>query len=461
MNIILPRPAFVSIIAKEVMSYKQQIKENELITKIRIIRSVQKDRIPITQVAKAFSCHRNTITNIIGMFEKAVCDKDQQRLLAAHASLSREELKTVYAPMINKSRRPHSHKKSATQSQEQQIVALFTKEKLRVGVNRMRHLLERRYMGHEADDTANVLRLSSGQLRGIYKRNELTAEKIRSCTGEVRHLYDYQSLGCFEKLHFDVKYVLDKHSLPQDIYHILSGKQIPKYEWNIIDAKSRFRFLAYSYERPSEFGLRFLLFVIQYLRSCLIAYDQNIVVGFDNGMEFCAGSKRKEEEWNQILSCVNTAIYSYEPRFDIRKNLIERSHLTDDEELYIPRGIYMKTKHEFVQEVSDYAYYWNFKRPHSGIGMYDKTPFEIVKRSGILGTENLIKFPVLILDEIIDQLRRCNSPVEFESFARMHPANIKETLSCQKTQRDIENRFCLTTDAQNVLTYYRFLKFAY
>lgn len=451
--------AFItSIIAKEVMKYKEQIKETELITKIRIIRSVKKDRIPIVQVAHAFSCHRNTITNIVNAFEKQISIADQQQLLEPHAALSYEDLMTKYSRIRNKSRKPHSHKNAATESQEQHILDLFNKEKLRVGAKRMHHLLQRRYTGRESDDEAQVTRLTPGQLKGIYKRNALTAQKVRSATGEVRHLYDYQTLGCFERLHYDVKYILDKHALPENIYKILSVKEMPKYEWNILDAKSRFRFLAYSYERPAEFGLRFLLFVIQYIRSVLVAYDVPMVVGFDNGMEFCAGSAKKEEEWNMLFSCVNASVYSYEPRFDIRKNLIERSHLSDDEELYIPRGNFMKTKQAFVQEVTDYAHYWNYERSHSGIGMHDKTPFEMIRQSGIVGAEKLMQFPLLILDDAIDQLRRCTSPIEIESFTKTNPGIMQKALSCQKTRRDIENRFFLPTDAQNVLTYYLYPK---
>ncbi|MEI6532239.1 MAG: hypothetical protein WCO06_00210 [Candidatus Roizmanbacteria bacterium] len=55
-----PFPTFNPIITKEVMTYKQQIKKEELTTKIRIVRAVRKDRVPIVQVAKAFGCHRNT-----------------------------------------------------------------------------------------------------------------------------------------------------------------------------------------------------------------------------------------------------------------------------------------------------------------------------------------------------------------------------------------------------------------
>jgi hypothetical protein len=50
--------------AKEVMVYKEQIKVTELITKIRIIRFVKKEHLPIGQVAMPFSCHRNTIRRV-------------------------------------------------------------------------------------------------------------------------------------------------------------------------------------------------------------------------------------------------------------------------------------------------------------------------------------------------------------------------------------------------------------
>ncbi|MDP4011496.1 MAG: hypothetical protein Q8P72_04700 [Candidatus Roizmanbacteria bacterium] len=449
MNNTLPVPAlYNSIIAKEVIMYKEQIKEMELITKVRIVRAVRKDHIPIGKVAEAFSCHRNTIANILSTFEKNFSEEDQTLLLNPHTHISQRELFTTYQCLLNTSRKPHGHKKAARLEDEEQVIRLFQEKKIRVGVKRMKTFLQRRY------GDKGLGAVTTGQLKGIYKRNSLKIQKVRSSNGERRHLYDYQLLGCFEKMHYDVKHILDKHALPQEIYEIFSHKTIPKYEWNIIDAKSRVRFIAYSYELNSEFGLRFLLFVIQYIRSTLIAHDQPIVVGLDNGLEFCCGSTRKEKEWNQLLSCVNASVYSYEPRFDIRKNLIERSHLTDDEELYIPRGIYMKTKQTFIKEVTDYAYYWNFKRPHSGIEMHNRTPFEMIKQSGLLGGERLMQFPTLILDKVIDQLRQCNRTIEFEAFARTNPTVIKKTLTCQKTQRDIENRFFLPTNAQNVLTYY-------
>ena len=435
------------------MAYKQQIKTHELITKVRIIRAVKKDRVPIVQVADSFSCHRNTIRNILALYEN-LSEGEQTRLL--QSSFTNETLFTSYEGLIGKSRKPHSHKRAANQDQEESIKKLFKEDGLKVGSARMFTILKRRYLGHEQEDTTDVLSLTPWQLRGIYKRSALTPEKTRSSNGEIRRLYDYASLSCFEKLHYDVKYVLDQHALPENIYKLFSQKEIPKYEWNILDAKSRFRFLAYSYQRPSEFGLRFLTFAIQYLRSSLVAYEQDMLIGFDNGMEFCGGSRRKEEEWNKILATMKAGVYSYNPHFDIRKNLIERSHLTDDEELYIPRGKYMGTKEAFMQEARDYLYYWNYQRPHSGIEMHNRTPFEVLKQSGLVGAEKLLTFPVLILEDVIDALRRCTLPIEFEAYTKAHPELILKSQTDQKIQRDIQSRFLLSTSAQNVLTYYLF-----
>jgi len=437
------------------MEYKEQIKQHELITKIRIIRYVKKDHIPIGKVAEAFSCHRNTVTNILKTFEQEIASVDQLNLIDPGDHLSEDVLTARYGVLENTSRKPKSKKRSASKKAEENIVALFTEKKLKVGVKRMRTLVKQRYKDSLIPEEQQLLKVSTGQLKGIYKRNDFRVQKVRSSNGERRALYDYRSLACFEKLHYDVKHILDKHALPEEIYQLLSSKEIPKYEWNIIDAKSRMRFIAYSYDISAEFGLYFLLFVVQYIRTALRNLEQTMIIGFDNGTEFCAGSTRKEEEWDNLLVSMNAGVYSYEPNFDIRKNLIERSHLSDDEELYIPRGIFMGTKPGFVKEVTDYTPYWNTLRSHSGIGMDDRTPYEVVKQSGLLGAEKLLAFPTLILDDVINQLKICTKSILVDAYARQHPGKMKKMVSDPNIRRDLELKFFLPTNAQNVLTYYR------
>jgi putative transposase len=445
----LSASAYVPIIAKEAMQYKEQIKQNELITKIRIIRYVLKEHLPVSQVAKSFSCHRNTVGNIVRSFAKNITEEDQVLLLQPATQCSQEELLQRYQNLLNQKRVPKTHKKSAYPEDEAAIVSLFKDKKIRVGIKQMKLTLDRRYGKNQG-----LAKLTVGQLKGIYKRNKLKTEIVRSANGERKHLYDYQAIACFAFMHLDVKYVLDKHALPEDIYALLSHNGAPIYEWNLIDAKSRTRFTAYSYGLNSEFGFRFLIFAIQYIRATLRNQEQAILIGMDNGLEFCLGSPKKEEEWNKVLSVLNASVYQYDPHFDIRKNLIERSHKTDDEALFIPRGIYMTTKQTFHQEVIDYADYWNKRRPHTGIGMHNRTPEEVLKQSGLLGVDRLLNFPTLILEDSIKQLRDCTRIIEFEAYARQNPELIQKSKTCQKTRRNIEDQFNFPFDAQNVLTYY-------
>jgi putative transposase len=450
-NQILPLSvsAYVSIVPNEAMKYKEQIKENELITKIRIIRFVKKEHLPVVAVAKSFSMHRNTIGKMIKAFEKIITPEDQSLLLCPGAQATSDELMQRYQNMLNKKRIPKTHKRSAPLKTEKAIVTLFTKKNIKVGVVQMKLILNRRF-----GENVGLAKLSIGQLKGIYKRNNLKTAIVRSANGERRHLYDYQAIACFAFMHLDVKHILDKHALPQDIYDLLSTNGAPIYEWNLIDAKSRTRFTAYSYGLCAEFGFRFLLFAIQYIRATLGNHGQHIRIGMDNGLEFCLGSQKKEDEWNRVLSVLNASVYQYDPHFDIRKNLIERSHKTDDEALYIPRGIFMKDKYSFHQEVISYQDYWNKQRPHTGIGMNNRTPQEVLIQQGLIGVNRLLNFPVLILEDSILQLRKCNGVVEFEAYALQNPEIIQKAVTCQKTRRIIEDRFYFPFNAHNVLTYY-------
>jgi putative transposase len=339
----------IQILAKEAMQYKEQIKANELITKIRIVRYVLKEHIPIVEVSKSFSCHRNTIRNIIQAFKKNISEESQMLLLNSGES-NLEELTRRYELILNRKRIPKTHKRMSSAEDEKAIVELFTEKKIRVGVKQMKITLDRRFGIDQG-----LAHLTIGQIKGIYRRNNLKTKVIRSANRERRHLYDYQAIACFQFMHLDVKHILDKHALPENIYDFLSRNGAPIYQWNLIDAKSRTRFLAYSYGLNAEFGFRFLLFAIQYIRATLRNQEQHLRIGMDNGLEFCLGSKKKEDEWNSVLQVLNASSYQYDPHFDIRKNLIERSHKTDDEALYIPRGIFMTNKHDFHQEVINYC----------------------------------------------------------------------------------------------------------
>jgi len=111
-----------------------------------------------------------------------------------------------------------------------------------------------------------------------------------------------------------------------------------------------------------------------YLRFLFNNWEEEIVIGMDQGVENCSGSDLKLSWWNHILSLLNAKAYQYHLGNDIRKNLVERSHKTDDTHFYVPRADHFKNQQSFLQEAAGYYHYFNFLRSHSGIAMDSKTP---------------------------------------------------------------------------------------
>jgi len=444
-------------LSKEPMSYKHLKKDSQLLTKLRIIRKVLGDGWSKKDTAYSFSCHRNTVLNLVRTFNKSFSPSVQQELLKGHFSL--DQLESLLAPLKDISTKPHHHPKQATQAQEDRVGEIFSGLKVKVGPKRLLRILKRKFKDKETVSPLDVslAEMKLSLLKGIYKRKSLKIEKIRATGGSYRPLYDYTALSCFEKMHFDTKHLLDKKALPPAFYDYFSTHldTIPKYEWNFIDAKSRFRFMAFSYELNTEYGLKFLLFCLQFLRTIINNINQKITIGEDNGVEFCSGSPLKLSNWNSLLKLLNAEAYAYNPYWDIRKNLIERSHRNDDDEWLIPRGEYIKDEESFLREAKDYWYYQNFEREHGGKGMNDRTPFEVLETSNLLGVNQLLKFPILILDHHVDALRKCTEPLLFEHEVKLAEEKREGVLLDPKTLLDISSKYdFFVPNAQKVLTYY-------
>ncbi len=82
--------------------------------------------------------------------------------------------------------------------------------------------------------------------------------------------------------------------------------KLPRYEWNIIDVGTRTRFTAYSYELNALFGFMFIVFVSLWLRMHNVR--KPIKIRVDNGMEFCAGSKKKLKQYNEQLKALGVSL---------------------------------------------------------------------------------------------------------------------------------------------------------
>jgi len=373
-----------------IMPYKENCKvEGEIMTKFKIARGYFSNNYQQQDIAQSVKCHKNTVYAII----KKCHDRDPGdkawKYLNSNLHITEEKLNIIFDFLRGDSKRPINCQLGFKKDSEEEKLIIKKFKDGNYGYKRMfRHLKKQQY------DVENIYTL--GNIKGIYRREEFKTKKIRTANGERRALYDYDTIAAFEYLQYDVKVIADKHALPTDIYEkFKNSKRLPKYQWTIIDAKTRTRFLAWSHERCSLFGLRFLEYTVCWLRSHGI--DTKINVQMDMGGEFYSGSKRKQKKWNNHFSKYNAYVYDTEGA-KWKQNLVERSHRTDDEEFYCPRGGYINTITEFFLEAQFWIIYFN-NRSHSGIGMNGLSPKQKLKKLGIINGNQICNFPCLILDD--------------------------------------------------------------
>ncbi len=295
----------------------------------------------------------------------------------------------IYTKLLTDPRKPNNCQLGLEKDSAEEKLIIEKFNDTHYGYKRMFRHLKKQDL-----DVADVYTL--GNIKGIYKRKGFKAKKIRTANGERRALYKYDLISAFEFLQYDVKVIADKHALPIEIYEKFKhSKKFPKYQWTIIDAKTRVRFLAWSYTRSSFFGFKFLEYVILWLRAHGIT--TKISTQMDMGGEFYSGSKRKQKEWNDHFAIYNAHVYDTEGA-KWKQNLVERSHRTDDEEFYCPRGSFINTTTEFFLEGQFWIIYFN-NRSHSGIGMNGLSPKQKLEQVGVVNADRICNFPCLILDD--------------------------------------------------------------
>lgn len=424
------------------MPYKEYKKSSwEILAKLVIVRDVLLKRFKRNDVAIKYSCHRNSVRNIINQFDSDASDYEKE-LVLSWKSLTNKDLNQYFNFLKSTSTKPLYNKRQASKEAENVITEYFNI----FGFWPPRML---NYLKRKNEDTQYNLNLF--KIKGVYKRNNFRVKKVRSNNWEHRHIYNYAALSPFEYLHYDTKHILDKHALPYYIYEKFKlNPNLPIYQWTIIDAYSRFRFLAYSNDLNSTFWIQFLLFTIMFIRS--LSVDYHITIWTDWWSEFFSWSKVKNQKWNNTLSVLNAHIYSYDSSKDIRKNLVERSHRTDDEEFYIPRAEFIDSRKDFLKEATDWFLYYNFERSHSWVEMHGKTPYDKLKQSWLWNLRHLYNFPTLVLNDCICDLMYHTKTIYLASKLSENPdlSSPKNIIDFQYKLNIINNRF-----AQNVLNYYQ------
>ena len=304
-------------ILKDPMNYKSYLKNNEEVTiELRIIKHRISGKEAIKSISHRYSMHRNSVRNIINLYENEASLK-LKNIINSKVSLTSYNIENLCSFLKPKSRKPLSHSKQANESEEKQIVDWY--EKTKVWPKRLKNNLGQR---------GELWSLTLAKVRWVYKRKWFKIRKIRTCNWETRSLYNYEEIWAFDDGHYDTKVLADAKSLAPHIYKNLKyNKHLPLYERNIMFVWCRVRFTAYSRGKSSTFWLQFLVLVLSHLRYCWITCFINMHT--DWWAEFFSNSEKKQWEWNDVLKELDSDIDCYNPNWDIRKNLIERSHRSD------------------------------------------------------------------------------------------------------------------------------------
>jgi len=242
------------------------------------------------------------------------------------------------------------------------------------------------------------LSISENTVKSVLKRCKVEKKEVKVRRG-TRRLYNYEALLPFEKFQLDTKHLLDKEALPDRVYNHIKEKGLPVYEWNLVDVATRLRFTAYSYRLNSSFGYLFIMLCMLWLRMHNVRTEIEIRV--DNGSEFCSGSKKKLQEWNREFRVLGCELSPIPPGAKHLQGIVENTHRKDDEEFLIPFAERASNTYQFLSRAQSWQDTWNFHRPHFGVGMNGRTPFDVLKsRWDRLFNLNVAGFPVVLLDDL-------------------------------------------------------------
>jgi putative transposase len=251
-----------------------------------------------------------------------------------------------------------------------------------------------------------ALVFSENTVRAILRRHQVKGRRSRAASGQNRHLYDYEALIPFRELQLDTKHLLDKSALAQEVYDHMQQHGLPKYEWHIMDAVTRGRFTAYSYELSATFGFLFIVVVLWWLRAHGVR--GSVRIRLDNGREFCGGSTKKLAQWNQRLGGPKAVLDPIPAGAKHLLALVENAHRADDEYFLMIHAERCLHTLAFLTKAQQWQDTWNFYRPHFGLGMNGCTPKKKLKTTKTMVNHHVLLFPVLLLETILRHIGSIN-----------------------------------------------------
>lgn len=182
-------------------------------------------------------------------------------------------------------------------------------------------------------------------------------------------------------LQIDIKEVIDGDTLPAEVYThflMLARKNVPLYQFTAIDIRTRIRFLAYGQQKSFANGWAFIILVVLWVRA--FGVRGHIVLQSDWGDEWGGDDGKKIAWMNQLLVRLDAEITRIQKGRKEQNGYVERSHKTDDEELYIPYGQEIKDTNSLFLMAYSWIRYYNTKREHMGDNLDGKIPIEYAKK---------------------------------------------------------------------------------
>lgn len=286
--------------------------------------------------------------------------------------------------------KPHTPKTPHPNTTPQEMIDLIVKRRKETGFGKRRL---RWYIAIRDD----VL-IPESTIGKILKVKKLARKKKRVRREYHRIKYQWDKLLPFEEAEMDTKDILDKGTLPLEIYEYIEGSNfIPQYQWTFEEPITRIRFFAWSYSLDWACGQVFGKMIVWWLR--LFGFNNILNIWSDGGKEFNAclpgAFERTIKHFWQPLGVTRKIIRKGHPEDN---PFVERSHQTDDYELYIPYLLKVKSELGFIRLGAWWQKVYNTIRTHSGIN--DLTPYQKLKSLGYSTSQEFCLFPTLILDRL-------------------------------------------------------------
>jgi transposase len=246
------------------------------------------------------------------------------------------------------------------------------------------------------------IRISSHTVRHILRRAGYHGKKRPRKVFYPAH-WAWEEKHPFSLAQVDTKDVLDKKTLGTKRWHHIVRRHLPRHQWTFCEARSRFRLLAYSRELTLANGIAFTGLVMWWLKKWAI--EDIVQWQTDWGEEFGGSNPQKLRELEMKYYLPFGARLVKIPKGRKGYNgRVERSHLTDDYEFYIPFVLDIVGKRSWLKKSQSWQYIYNVKRPHFGHDMNGTTPLEKLQQLGYSVNEEFAMFPVVLLDDISTDL---------------------------------------------------------